>query len=246
MRLLSWGSVRSLRIRTMVRLLPEPWVCQTMPPRRSCSPSCTRVLPVRTRSTLTRPSAPPTPPQVVSEPSTTSSDAARNLTTGTLPSLMMESYTRSTTIDTFDLLARLLENARTIQAGDLAQIESMLISQAVALQSMFADLAVRGKRQTSVAAVQSLTPLALRAQAGSRATLQTLSEMKNLRQVAFVKQANVAQTQQVEDATGALRQAAKRSHAFRNTIKALLRSSRAVQLHWPTPSCRPCLQLPAP
>jgi hypothetical protein len=35
------ASVRILRTRnTMVRLLPEPWVCQMMPPRRSCSPSC--------------------------------------------------------------------------------------------------------------------------------------------------------------------------------------------------------------
>ena len=34
----------------MVRLLPEPWVCQTMPPRRSNSPSSSRVFPVCRRS----------------------------------------------------------------------------------------------------------------------------------------------------------------------------------------------------
>ena len=46
----SSGIDRSFRTRkTMVRLLPLPWVCQMMPPRRSCWPSWAFVLPVSSR-----------------------------------------------------------------------------------------------------------------------------------------------------------------------------------------------------
>ena len=86
-----------------------------------------------------------------------------------------------------------------VNSGDLAQLEGMLLGQAIALQSMFHNLAERAKGADSLPTLQCLTQLALRAQAGSRSTLQTLIEAKNPRQVAFVKQTNVAQTQQVNN-----------------------------------------------
>ena len=53
----STGSERIARTRnTMVSDLPEPWVCQIRPPRRSLSPSSARVLPVRSRCSA-RPTA---------------------------------------------------------------------------------------------------------------------------------------------------------------------------------------------
>ena len=98
-----------------------------------------------------------------------------------------------------DIFMTLRSQAAAIQQGDMTQVEAMLINQAVALQSMFSDLAVRAKKQKSFEGVQCLSQLALRAQAGCRATLQTLGEIKNPRQVAFVKQTNIAQTQQVNN-----------------------------------------------
>ena len=89
--------------------------------------------------------------------------------------------------------------AEAIRGGDLTQIESMLFNQAVALQSMFADLASSAAKEKTLTGIQILTQLALRAQSGSRATLQTLAEVKNPRQVAFVKQMNQAQNQQVNN-----------------------------------------------
>ena len=86
-----------------------------------------------------------------------------------------------------------------VNSGDLTQVEGMLLGQAIALQSMFHNLAERAKGADSLQKVQCLTQLALRAQACSRNTLQTLIEVKNPRQVAFVKQTNVAQTQQVNN-----------------------------------------------
>ena len=86
-----------------------------------------------------------------------------------------------------------------VNSGDLTQVEGMLLGQAIALQGMFLNLAERAKGADSLQKVQCFTQLALRAQACSRNTLQTLIECKNPRQVAFVKQTNVAQTQQVNN-----------------------------------------------
>ena len=86
-----------------------------------------------------------------------------------------------------------------VNSGYLTQVEGMLLGQAIALQSMFHNLTERAKGADSLQKVQCLTQLALRAQACSRNTLQTLIECKNPRQVAFVKQTNVAQTQQVNN-----------------------------------------------
>ena len=88
---------------------------------------------------------------------------------------------------------------KSINQGDLTQVEGMLYGQATALQTMFLDLADRAKRADTLEKVQCFTQLALRAQSGSRNTLQTLIESKNPRQVAFFKQTNVAQTQQVNN-----------------------------------------------
>lgn len=118
-----------------------------------------------------------------------------------LPALeIIRAYTRSS-VPVEEIVASLRDHAKAVNAGDLTLAESMLMNQAIALQGMFADLASRAVVQGSLQARQVLTQLALKAQANSRATLQTLVEAKNPRQVAFVKQTNVAQTQQVNNGT---------------------------------------------
>lgn len=93
----------------------------------------------------------------------------------------------------------LQHQTKAVNSGDMRQVEGMLICQAIALQSMFMNLANRAKGANSLQEVQCFTQLALRSQAGSRSTLQTLADVKNPRQVAFVKQTNVANTQQVNN-----------------------------------------------
>ena len=127
-------------------------------------------------------------------------DNARLMTNGALGATMIvDSYFKSTKVNLGTIFSTLQEQARALHNGDMSQVESMLIGQAVALQSMFVDFAVRAKNATTLGAVQGLAQLALRSQAGSRSTLQTLADVKNPRQVAFVKQTNVAQTQQVNN-----------------------------------------------
>ena len=101
-------------------------------------------------------------------------------------------------LDTPELLACLRALSTKVNAGDLAQVESMLANQAVALQSLFVRLAERGLCQTVVPVMESLMKLALRAQSQCRATLETLAAIKNP-PVVIARQANIAQQQQVNN-----------------------------------------------
>lgn len=133
------------------------------------------------------------------QPVNPNTDAAGLITGSALAGLMIISAYAKSSVSEVEVLTKLRQQAQAIQQGDMSQVEAMLINQAVALQTMFVDLAVSGKKQTQLQAQQGLTQLALRAQAGSRATLQALAEVRNPRQVAFVRQTNVAQTQQVNN-----------------------------------------------
>jgi hypothetical protein len=83
-----------------------------------------------------------------------------------------------------------------IQSGDLSKIEEMYISQAVALEAMFASLARRAKAQDKLLQYETHMRLALKAQNQSRATLQALVQLKQPSNTTFVKQANIAQGHQ--------------------------------------------------
>lgn len=91
------------------------------------------------------------------------------------------------------LIAELRDRLATMQAGDMTHVESMLLSQATALQTIFASLARRTAGQEYLKNYQTFLTLALKAQAQSRATLEALIELKLPRHPpTFVKQANIA------------------------------------------------------
>ena len=78
------------------------------------------------------------------------------------------------------------------KAGDLSELEAMLIGQATALQTIFVSLANRAHHQQYQKHLEGFLGLALKAQAQSRATISALVELKYPRQATFVKQANIA------------------------------------------------------
>jgi hypothetical protein len=127
--------------------------------------------------------------------------------------LILNAYIPNSVVGDTDLHSSLGKIAQEIELGDLTQLENMLTYQAIALQAMFTDMALRASRERSLAAVQSLVQLALRAQSGCRATLQTLAEVKSPRQVAFVRQTNVAQNQQVNNEAPVISRARTRRSA---------------------------------
>ena len=76
-----------------------------------------------------------------------------------------------------------------VKGGDLHTMEAMLISQATALQTIFASLARRASTQERLPQYQAFLGLALKAQAQSRATISALVDLKSPRQATIEKQA---------------------------------------------------------
>ena len=93
-------------------------------------------------------------------------------------------------------IAELQHQALAASAGDMSRSEVMLTSQATTLNALFHSLtgwALNHLKEGGNAAYFEMhMRLAFKAQSQSRATIETLGEIKNPRQVAFVKQANIA------------------------------------------------------
>ena len=83
-------------------------------------------------------------------------------------------------------------NIRAVQDGDMASMEAMLVGQAQALQTVFVGLALKATNQTHLVQYTTFMNLALKAQSQCRATIEALAELKQPKQVAFVKQANIS------------------------------------------------------
>jgi len=96
------------------------------------------------------------------------------------------------TISANDVQAAIDLMADAVKGGDLSDMESMLTAQAVALQSMFTALAARATQVRGIAEINAITSLALRAQAQSRATVDSIVNLKHPRTTVIAKQANIA------------------------------------------------------
>lgn len=93
-------------------------------------------------------------------------------------------------IDVPGLLATLRSHGTAVNAGDLSRAEAMLMNQADALQAIFVNLTERALWQEYHIHAEGFMRLALKAQSQSRATLQTLAEVKSP-SVVYARQANV-------------------------------------------------------
>ena len=102
------------------------------------------------------------------------------------------------------LIEALRKSTEQSKAGDLSNLEAMLIGQATALQAIFTSFARRATNQQYQQHLESFMGMALKAQAQSRATISALVDLKYPRQATFVKQANIANgPQQVNNASRA-------------------------------------------
>ncbi len=105
-------------------------------------------------------------------------------------------------IDFWDLTRAVKEQSAAIHTGNMKGAEEMLASHALALDSLFANLARRAGSNMEAGygeAAERYMKLALRAQAQCAKTIQTMGELKNPRHIAFVQQANIANNQQVNN-----------------------------------------------
>lgn len=119
--------------------------------------------------------------------------------------LAMQSY-RSHIPGSGDVNASIGEVRRitaAVKAGDLSDVEGMLVAQAVALQTISANFFNRAQMQTGQRNLEAFFGLGLKAQSQSRATIQALIELKFPRQTVFAKNVgNVNNGQQQYNAPG--------------------------------------------
>lgn len=115
--------------------------------------------------------------------------------------------------DVPSLVDKLRDQAAAVNRGEMKHVEAMLMNQASALQSLFTRMTERANEQTIMPNLEGFMRIALRAQSQCRATLETLSAIKNP-PVVFAKQANINHgggNQQVNNGTPA-----PASHAEKN------------------------------
>lgn len=94
--------------------------------------------------------------------------------------------------DLNETMRAIMADIAKVNRGDLSDIEAMLTGQAIALQGMFAEMAIRATEQTQLKHYQAFFNMAMKAQAQSRSTIQALVELKYPRQVVITKQANIS------------------------------------------------------
>lgn len=101
------------------------------------------------------------------------------------------------------LVDELRQQTALVQGGSLERPKAMLMAQAQALDALFLTLCKRSLANAReggfLDAADKYMRLALRAQSQSVRTLEVLGELVNPRPVAYVRQANIAHTQQVNN-----------------------------------------------
>ena len=92
-----------------------------------------------------------------------------------------------------NVVTALVESAKAVKANNLAEIEELLTSQAIVLNSMFGELSRRSANNMGeyIDASQRYMSMALKAQNQARMTLETLCAIKNP-PVVYARQANIA------------------------------------------------------
>jgi hypothetical protein len=80
-----------------------------------------------------------------------------------------------------EVIVQLRKSCEKVRDGDFTGVQAMLITQATALQAMFASSVSRSRNGTSQRDSEVAMDFALRAQAQSRAALQTLVELEDAR-----------------------------------------------------------------
>lgn len=104
-------------------------------------------------------------------------------------------------LDLTGLSYELVRQAQAVVDGDLTRAEGMPMIQAQSLDAIYKNLAQRAINAEYMNNLDRYLRLGLKAQAQCRTTLQTLVEVKYPKQATFIRQANIAEQQQINNAT---------------------------------------------
>jgi len=94
---------------------------------------------------------------------------------------------------------RLVGQTQAVTGGDLSSMEAMLTVQAGTLDAVFNKLANQAAQTDHISKLEVLLRMALKAQAQCANTIKVLGELKQPKSIAFVRQANIANQQQVNN-----------------------------------------------
>ncbi len=98
------------------------------------------------------------------------------------------------------LNAEIGQQVADVNSGDMSRPEAMLLAQAHTLDAIFNKMLRRASGdKVAIASAEKLLGLAFKAQSQCRTTLQTLVDVKYPRQATFIRQANIANQQQVNN-----------------------------------------------
>jgi hypothetical protein len=102
-------------------------------------------------------------------------------------------------LEVTDLMGELRKAGEEVASGDMSRIEKMLAHQALTLDAIFNNLALRASRAEYVKNTDIFLKLALKAQAQARSTAEALALLKNPQP--YIRQANMTTgPQQVNNA----------------------------------------------
>lgn len=118
-------------------------------------------------------------------------DVAKKLTRPEVHSASIIEAWQKDTHDVNELVTELARQVEVVSGGNLARAEGMLLSQAHALDNIFANLARRATTQQHLTQWEAYMRMAMKAQNQCRMTLESLAAIKNP-PVVFAKQANIA------------------------------------------------------
>jgi hypothetical protein len=141
--------------------------------------------------------------------------------------------------DVNDIHRQIEKQALSVNGGSMDRVEAMLVAQAHTLDVMFNMLAQRAAKNLGsgyLEATEAYLRLALKAQSQSRSTLQTLSDVKNPRTATFIKQANIAEQQQVNNGHAPAEQYARTREKDITPTNELLEHQHAERLDFGAPA----------
>jgi hypothetical protein len=102
-------------------------------------------------------------------------------------------------LEVSDLMRELRKAGEEVAVGDMSRVEKMLAHQALTLDAIFNNMALRSSKQDTFKGIEVLMRLALKAQAQARSTAEALALLKNPQP--YIRQANMTTgPQQVNNA----------------------------------------------
>jgi len=103
-------------------------------------------------------------------------------------------------LDVKDFVQQMNDNIKAANDGNMDDLVGMLTAQAGALNAMFNHFARHANKATQLPHLDVYTRMAMKAQSQCRTTIEAIAEIKFPKRATFIKQANIARSQQVNNA----------------------------------------------